>query len=165
MYSIAVARNDALYRTNITLGSYADMTNYTTSNWLTLLTDATAQYGIDAIGFGTVYNTNGVPSSQYYSNFTDTGALVTFNTNFRGLGLPATQFSEFSTLLMNITGQQAACNASIGGTCQMPGTCESWSNLTDFSFQILFSSNTTDYIQVPLSDFAMTDGSNCVIEV
>jgi hypothetical protein len=95
MYSIAVARNDALYRTNITLGSYADMTNYTSSIWLSLLTDATAQYGVTTFGFGTVYNINGVPSSQYYSNFTDTGAKVTFNTNFRGLGLPQQQFSEF----------------------------------------------------------------------
>jgi hypothetical protein len=47
----------------------------------------------------------------------------------------------------------------------IPGTCESWSNLTDFSFQILFSSNTSYYMQVPLSDFAMTSGSDCVIEV
>jgi len=123
-YSIAVAKEDALYRSNITLGGYADMTNYTNAASLSLSTYSPGVYLVQSFGFGTVYSRNGAPVNQYFSNFTAVNASVIFQTNFRGLGLPAAQFEEFSVLLSNITNNQSDCATTVGGTCILPNACE-----------------------------------------
>ncbi len=52
----------------ITLGS----SGLTAANSASMVvsTDSSAIYGLDTIGFGTVYQTNGVATSSYFSNMT-----------------------------------------------------------------------------------------------
>lgn len=77
--------------------------------------------------------------------------------NFQGLGLPEAIWNVWSELLEYIT--DANCTSSLkqpDATCVLPNNCSSYSEVLDsYSFQIEFSSNTSDYIRVPLSLFAL----------
>jgi hypothetical protein len=69
--------------------------------------------------------------------------------------------------LVNVT--DADCSSTTtDGICVLPNSCSSYSELFDsYSFQILFSSNNTDYIRLPLEAFAVdiTVNSTCNINV
>lgn len=45
-------------------------------------------YGLSSLGYGIIYQTNGVDTSEFFYELS-TDYPVTFNTNFKGLGLPA----------------------------------------------------------------------------
>jgi hypothetical protein len=109
-YSIELAKAQSLTKglnsngaavSNITFGGSGNQESYldTPSIVLTASKDESATvstdyYSTTAIGFGTVYQTDGSDSSQYFSNFTDSNdAEVYFNTNFEGLGLPELMYS------------------------------------------------------------------------
>lgn len=91
--------------------------------------------------------------------------------NFRGLGLPKSQFNKFSNLLSVITKGESTCLSRQSGYCALPRTCDMYkaSGLWDFDFKIKFTTNLdTNYMRVPLATFAANsdaDGGNCVIFV
>jgi len=146
-----------------TLGGYE--TNLTDYPSLVISRGCDDAFGYDEFGFGKVYyDTDGNANSSYFANFT-TGAGITFQTNFEGIGLPPTQFADFSAMLKNVTSSSTACDSQVGGTCTIPGACADLTSLEDYYFQIMFSSNTSDYIRVPLMSFAINQGANCQLKV
>jgi hypothetical protein len=66
-------------------------------------------YSLSNFGFGIVYQTNGVDSSDYFETLAR-GYPVIFSTNFKGLGLPESIFSEVVTLLEDITSTDISCD-------------------------------------------------------
>jgi hypothetical protein len=77
--------------------------------------------------------------------------------NFRGLGLPKSQFNKFSNLLSIITKGESTCLSRSSGYCALPRTCESYttSGLWNFDFKIKFETNLdSKYLRVPLATFA-----------
>lgn len=58
-----------------------------------------------------------------------------FTLNYPGLGLPATQFNKFASLLSRFTNENA-CYAGPGGYCLLTKSCESYNGLADLSFQV-----------------------------
>jgi len=92
--------------------------------------------------------------------------------NFRGLGLPISQFNKFSNLLSVITKGESTCLSRPSGFCALPRTCDAYqpSGLWDFDFKIMFEDVNTSgqYMRVPLATFAANsdaEGGNCVIFV
>lgn len=51
-------------------------------------------YELAEFGFGLVYQTNKIDTSQYFANLT-TEYPVIFTTNYQGIGLPSRLFSEW----------------------------------------------------------------------
>jgi hypothetical protein len=158
-YMIALANPDTTTPSNITLGT-ADLSNYADSSSLVLsAVDDTDLYDYSTIGFGLVYQSD---MTSYFSNFSTNTAndttndyQIQFSLNFQGMGLPEDIWTTWSELFLNIS--DADCNSTqTDSTCVLPNNCSFYSDLFDsYSFQILFSSNTSDYIRVPLKAFAI----------
>jgi len=111
-------------------------------------------YGVESLGFGIVYETNGVDSSEFFYGLS-TEYPVIFNTNFRGMGLPANVYSQFVTLLTYVTNGNLTCENTVDGICVLPGPCSEFSGLTDFDFKFKFQNEVNDnYMRIPLSTFA-----------
>ena len=140
-YSIALARPNVFgvdgadqIQSNITFGSanaewYADKD----SVYMTALSNYS--YGVESFGFGKVYQENGADSSEYFYELGSTHP-VNFNTNFKGIGLPSTLYSQFVTLLEYVTNGEVECDSTTDGYCTLPGPCSNYTGLTDFSFKV-----------------------------
>lgn len=125
---------------------------------------STYTYALSNFSFGIVYQADGADSSEYFEPL-GTTFPVEFNTNFKGIGLPPSQFSQFSELFSNITSTTNACQAQLDGNCVLPNTCSSYSNLNDYSFKFNYESDTTNYMRVPLLAFSQDINGQCNIEV
>jgi hypothetical protein len=153
----------------LTLGGY--QTDLQNEPSLTIERGCDSGYGITDFGFGKVYyDADGTATSSYFANITSdsTPANVTFSTNFEGVGLPSQYSSIFSELLVNVTSQDTNCSLdTVGGTCLLSGTCDQWSSLDSFYFQILFSTDDIDelYLRVPIMAFAVNQTNSCEIKV
>jgi len=111
-------------------------------------------YGVDTLGFGIVYETNGVDSSEFFYGLPSEYDVI-FNTNFRGIGLPANVYSQFVTLLTFVTNGNLTCENTVDGLCVLPGPCSEFSGLTDFDFKFKFQNEVNEnYMRIPLSTFA-----------
>lgn len=129
------------------------------------ISDNEFEYSLSEFGFGVVYQTNGTDTSSYFYNMT-TDYSVVFNINFQGMGLPSELFSNFSNLIQNLTaGQSTACTASNDGTCVLPGPCSDFAFLESYSFQMMFGSNSTQYMRVPLQAFFDSSFDSCTLQV
>lgn len=174
-YSIALARPQIFgmegadqVQSNITFGSanaewYADKE----SVYMTALSNYS--YGLNSFGFGKVYQENGADSSEFFYELGNSHP-VTFNTNFKGLGLPASIYSQFVTLLEYVTNGEVECQSTTDGYCTLPGPCSNYTGLTDFSFKLNFTNDVSgNYMRIPLEVFAykvlVSGGSFCNIEV
>lgn len=145
---------------NITFGSSGNQAIYLNQPSLVISTDAGQDvlYAITELGFGTVYQTNGADSSSYFANLTSSSNVL-FNTNFQGLGLPSELYTQYTTLLTNLT-DSATCEPVADGVCVLSSACSSNQDLLNFSFQIMFQSNSSYYIRVPLATFAISTSDN-----
>ena len=78
------------------------------------------------------------------------------------MGLPEDIWYPWTALFMNVS--QADCSNL---TCVLPDACSSYSELfSEYSFQIMFSSNSSGYMRVPLEAFALdTVNGTCNIQV
>jgi hypothetical protein len=67
----------------------------------------------------------------------------------------------FAPLIEYVTNNDAVCNSSSSqGICVMNGTCASYTTtLSGYSFKVNFTSDTTNYVRVPLLTFAV-DSTN-----
>lgn len=138
---------------NITFGSANDAP-YQGHDSVYMTALSNYSYGLESLGFGIVYEENGVDSSEFFYGLS-TAYPVTFNTNFRGMGLPANVYSQFVTLLTYVTAGNLTCDNTVDGICVLPGACSEWSGLTDYGFKMSFSNEVNgNYMRVPLSTFA-----------
>lgn len=161
-YSIALARislySDELdgastVQSNLTFGATAeDWYVGKPSVYMTSLSNYT--YAVQELGFGQVYQTNGVDSSEYFQPL-DTQFPVEFNTNFKGLGLPSELYSQFVTLFEYITGGDAQCQNTVDGICTLPAPCVNYTALNEFYFKFNFTYDYSgNYMRVPLATFS-----------
>lgn len=144
---------------NITLGGVINNTNSSVS----MVSDSQALYNLTTIGFGIVYQTNGVDSSSYFSNLTT--APVQFSTNYQGLGLPAETWVGWADLMANLTNNDfSACQNYNGSSCLLTSPCSSYDWITSFSFQMIFEGS-SNYMRVPLSTFSVSTSTSCSLYV
>lgn len=160
-YSIELARGTVVGgslgadapKTNITFGSANDEA-YAGKESVYMTSNSDYTYAIESFGFGQVYQTDNVDSSEYFYELGNSYPAQ-FSTNFKGLGLPANIYSQFVTLMEYITDGDVTCDNTVDGYCTLPAACENYTALTDFSFQVKFTGATDDnYIRVPLRIFA-----------
>jgi hypothetical protein len=112
-----------------------------------------------------VYQTDGVDNSSYFQNIS-TSNNVLFSINFQGMGLPTAMWNQYTELLQNVTESTAVCTPDSDGVCVLPNPCSNYTNLLLYSFQIMFTSSTSNYIRVPLATFAIsTADDRCEIAV
>ena len=78
------------------------------------------------------------------------------------MGLPEDIWYPWSTLFVNVS--QADCSST---TCLLPNACSNYSEiLSEYSFQIMFTSDSSDYMRVPLEAFALDNvNGSCSIAV
>ena len=160
VYSIELARTSnyglgAAQQSNITFGSANDDA-YNGHKNILMPALANYTYGLDSIGFGIVYQTEDYDSSEFFYEL-NKNYPVYFNTNFKGLGLPANIYSEFVTLASYITAGNITCDNTVDGICVLPGACEEHAAITEYSFKVNFTNTVNDnYMRVPLAGFAET---------
>lgn len=124
-------------------------------------------YALDAFGFGLVYKvSNGTKLESYFSNYTLSGAKAIFSTNFKGIGLPIQMWNSFKDDFTNMTSNESSSSdGPQDNYFILPGACSSYSYFSEYTFQVVFSSNDTEYIRVPLSAFAEDDHGKCNVFV
>ena len=78
------------------------------------------------------------------------------------MGLPEDIWYPWSALFVNVSA--ADCS---GTTCLLANACSSYSDiLSEYSFQIMFTSDSSDYMRVPLEAFALDNvNGSCSIAV
>lgn len=174
-YSIALARPNIFgtngasdIKSNLTFGG-ADAEWYADKESIYMTALSNYSYGVENFGFGKVYQENGVDSSEFFYELGNSHP-VTFNTNFKGIGLPASIYSQFVTLLEYVTNGAVECASTTDGLCTLPGPCSNYTGLTDFSFKVNYTNNIgNNYMRIPLEVFAykvlVSGGSFCNIEV
>ena len=128
---------------------------------------------VDSFGFGLVSN----GSQSFESVLNSASELYEIYTNqtvitpsFRGLGLPAAQYSKFAGLLSIVTTGASNCEGT--AYCLLAQNCSAYSTLWDYQFQVSFadqvtvnmtnstgpaSANFTRTMYVPLATFANTN--------
>ncbi len=157
-YSISLNKTTAS-KGNITLGGAFNNTNAAVS----MVSDSQALYNLTTIGFGIVYQTNGVDTSSYFANMTT--APVQFSTNYEGLGLPAETWVDWAELMANLTNNDyLACQNYNGSSCVLSSPCSSYDWINSFSFQMIFEGS-TNYMRVPLSTFSVSTTTSCSLFV
>jgi len=141
-------------QSNITFGSANDLP-YAGMDSVYMTALSNYSYGLESLAFGEVYeDSNGADSSEFFYGLS-TDYPVTFNTNFRGMGLPANVYSQFVTLLTFVTSGNLTCDNTVDGICALPGPCSDWTGLTDFDFKMTFMNEVeNNYMRIPLSTFA-----------
>jgi hypothetical protein len=83
--------------------------------------------------------------------------------NFWGLGLPPLSFERFTNLLNIASNNNATCQPLHGtGDCQLEGKCSNYPGLWEYSFNIKFDSDASNYILVPLASFVSDETINNV---
>lgn len=116
--------------------------------------------------FGTVYQTEGVDTSEFFYNM-ESGPNVIFTTNFKGLGLPANLYSQFVSLFEYVTADEVECDNTLDGICALPGKCSEFTAYEDFTFKVNFT-GTENYIRIPLAAFAeenLVGGGNSICNI
>jgi hypothetical protein len=85
-YSVALGNNGS--PSNITFGA-GNTVGFETATPLSLsaVVASNATYALEQVGFGLVYQTDGVDTSSYFANFTSPPSAL-FTLNFIGMGLP-----------------------------------------------------------------------------
>ena len=74
--------------------------------------------------------------------------------DFRGLGLPTNQYSQFIGLINIASRGSASCSTSQGGMCVLPKSCDNYPSLWQYSFKVSFAQEASQYIILPLATFA-----------
>jgi hypothetical protein len=71
-------------------------------------------------------------------------------------------YQQLVNMIERASGATLECDASLGGTCWMPNTCEDYSTLFDsYSLSGLFANNTNYFIS-PFSSYAVNNyQGNC----
>jgi len=132
--------------------------------------DYSYSYELSSFGFGIVYQTNGVDSSEYFAP-QPTEYPVIFTTNFVGLGLPADVYQNVTSYLEEMTSGDIDCSATLDGICMLPYECSHYTNFESYAFKFGFSSATNGtYMRVPLGAFAQDlsvggGSKRCAIEI
>lgn len=140
-------------KSNITLGA-VNIEDYTNANYADLSALANYSYALNDFGFGIVYQTNGVDSSEYFQAL-QTSYPVMFTTNFVGLGLPADIWESVTSLIQIVSHQTAQCSRDPDGTCVLAESCSKYVAFSDYTFRFNFTgANDNNYIRVPLATFA-----------
>lgn len=81
---------------------------------------------------------------------------VELNLNFVGLGLPSPVFTVLAGLIKQLE-PGLYCEFKNDGICTLPKPCSYYSDPEYvYNFQFKFSSNSTDYLQMPMSTFTYT---------
>lgn len=85
------------------------------------------------------------------------------NTNFAGLGLPTPIYLTVTNLLKELE-DDLTCSDGISGYCTISETCSSYlSEFNTYSFYMKFSTNSADYMRVPLAAFTQDVNGTCQI--
>lgn len=78
-----------------------------------------------------------------------------FDTSSQGLSLPSAMFTTFVPLIEFVSGTQVNSDSSSSQGFSVTAPCSSFSStLNDYSFKVQFTSDTTNYVRVPLLTFA-----------
>ena len=160
IYSIELARTGnygmgATQPSNITFGSANDDAYNGNPNILmTALSNYT--YGLESLGFGIVYQTNGMDTSEFFYELNAFYPAI-FNTNFKGLGLPSEIYTQFVSLVTDVTNGDLTCETTVDGICTLPAACNTYPAITEYAFKMNFTNTVNDnYMRVPLAAFAET---------
>lgn len=136
---------------NFTLG-WANDAEFLNQSSVFLTCNENFTYSLDNFGFGPVYYANGSQSAAYFKELNSTYP-VEMNLNFVGLGLPSPIFTVLAGLIQELE-PDLDCAFTNDGTCILPKAC---SNYRDpnyvYNFQFNFTSNSTDYLRMPMSTF------------
>jgi len=118
------------------------------------------------LSFGAVtsWAFNRTPTQAYFQQLLSNSASapqVLIQFNYPGLGLPSYMWQQLVNLIERVSGTTLECNASLGGTCTMPGSCASYSDLfNSYSLTGMFANNTNYFIS-PFSSYAVDYQGNC----
>ena len=118
------------------------------------------------LSFGSVtsWAFNRTPAQAYFQQLFSTSASPTqvlIQFNYPGLGLPSYMWQQLVNLLEKVSGGFLECNASLGGTCTMPGSCAIYSNFfNSYSLSGMFANNTNYFIS-PFSSYAVDYQDYC----
>lgn len=95
----------------------------------------------------------------------ETGHPVEFAVNFQGMGLPTQNFYTYENLLKDVIGSDVSCSNDNNGVCTLKGGCSTYSQLTNYQFNISFTDATDGYyIRIPLATFAQAaDDGSCIL--
>lgn len=146
------------YPSNITFG-YATAAPYDGQPNLQVDSLFNFTYALNNISFGRVYQENGVDTSEFFYQL-DNWFPVTFNTNFKGIGLPSNIYSDFVSLFEYVTQDEVQCTNTLDGICILPAPCENYTAYNEFSFQLNFTgAENGNYMNIPLGTFAQTFSS------
>jgi len=111
-------------------------------------------YPVSNFSFGTVYQTDGVDSSEFFYEMKQ-GYSVIFASNFKGLGLPGNLYAQFETLFEFVTADEVECDNTLDGICMLPGACANYTAYEDFTFKVNFTgANDDNYMRIPMASFA-----------
>lgn len=169
VYSIELARVSLYgqgFPSNITFGDAndADYANMPSLKSSASLLDYS--YPVSNFSFGTVYQTDGVDSSEFFYNMEE-GPNAIFTTNFKGLGLPANLYSQFVSLFEFVTKDEVVCDNTLDGICKLPGKCSEFVAYEDFTFKVNFT-GTHNYMRIPMAAFAeenLVGGGNSICNI
>lgn len=161
-YSIELARvsfygedeiQGATVKSNITFGEKNDAP-YQGNPQIYMSAQSDYTFGLLNFAYGIVYTENGASSSEFFYDL-GTTYPVTFNTNFKGLGLPSSIYANFVTLITYVTENAVSCSNTVDGICTLPGPCSNYTELSDYYFRFNFTTEYSgNYMRVPLSTFA-----------
>jgi len=162
-YSIELARvslfsdeediQSSSIKSNITFGAKNDAP-YQGNPQIYMSAQSDYTFGLLNFDYGIVYEENGVDTSEFFYEL-GTQYPVTFNTNFKGLGLPSDIYSKFVTLITYVTGGAVSCDNTVDGICTLPDVCSNYTALSDYYFRFNFTTEYSgNYMRVPLSTFA-----------
>lgn len=137
----------------MTFGSAAD-SRYSGHAYINATSNSDHTYDLENFAFGIVYEEDGQDSSQYFYQMNTTYPVL-FNTNFKGLGLPADLYQSFVSLFEYITNATVSCSNTLDGICVLPGPCSSFTAYNDYYFLANFTGATNDnFMRIPLAAFA-----------
>lgn len=138
---------------NITFGS-ANSDAYTGKTSVDVSAESDFSYALNNFAFGIVYQTDGADSSQFFVEM-ETDYPVIFNTNFKGLGLPANLYLQVAQLLADLSLDAIVCDNELDGICVLPEACASYTSFEDYVFLFNFTTAaSSQYLRVPLAVFA-----------
>jgi len=157
-YSVSLAAPTVNGASNVTLGASLP-SDYEGKTSLTSVGDENSVYLLDLFAFGTVYQTDGVDTSDYFVNYTSEASTVQFNTNQQSLLLTDSQLYWFTTYLQNLTSY-----TNVNRGLLLDCSCQN-ETLTNMMFKLSFSNNLTGYMRVPLTTFAEDSNGKCLLNV
>jgi hypothetical protein len=83
------------------------------------------------------------------------------------MGLPKQAYGEFLDYFVNISDSTAVCASVVSndGACTLPDVCASYSFLEEYTFQLVFASQPTFMLRIPLVLFTETIAGKCRVLV